>query len=97
MNIQFAIADTIAEGRSNDEISSQARSVFLLHEYLQDRLTMGELAEQLGWSFYDTREWVAAQGYPLTRKLNDPELEAKLDKDREEVFAELGISLPAQK
>ena len=90
MIVQVPINDIFANGRSDEELQRAIQEGLTIRDYLEAKISIGELAEILGMEYMKARDWLHAKGIPTSRKF-PPDLEKILDDNTEKVAKELGL------
>ena len=90
MNIQVSLNDVYTQGRSAEELQRAIKESLTVRNYLEAKISIGELAEILGMKYMEARDWLHAQGIPTSRML-PPDLEKKMDDNMKRFAKELGV------
>ena len=75
MPVQVSISESVANGRTPSDLKRPVTEGLVIHDYLNARISLGELAESLGMEPEHARAWLHSQGIATLRKFNDPEFE----------------------
>ena len=92
MPVQVTIKDDLIHGRGARELEKDVWEGLIIRDYLNARISIGELAELMGMELMEARDWLHKQGIATTRKF-PPDLEETNRKNMEKMAKELGISL----
>lgn len=94
INVQVQIRDDLTQGRSRQELQHAATEGLIINDYINGRLSFGEVTEKLGMEYVDARDWLHDRGIATLRSL--PE-ELKVDTRNNRIALEnsLKIKTPA--
>jgi len=73
MSMQVTIKNTLIRGRGVHELEKDVWEGLIIRDYLNARISLGELAELMGLELMAARDWLSAQGVPTIRKFPVPE------------------------
>ncbi len=90
MSIQIQISEDLAQGRSPQQLQHDTTEGLIINDYLNARISLGEVAEKLKIDYVDARNWLHNRGIATLRSLS-PELQSFADKNRTELAKKLGI------
>jgi len=90
MIVQVPLNDIFANGRSDEELQRVIKEGVAIRDYLQAKISIGELAEILDMKYMEARDWLHAQGIATTRKL-PPDLQKRMNDDTKQFAKELGV------
>jgi len=74
VSVQVQIRDDLVQGRSHQELQHATIEVLIIRDYIDGRLSLGEVAEKLGMEYVAARDWLHNHGIATLRSLS-PELE----------------------
>lgn len=69
VNVQLSLEETLSHGRSQQELQSQLRLAFIVWEYIQGEVSLGEVSQLLGKEYIETMEWLNDMGVDTIRKM----------------------------
>ena len=75
MSVQVSISESVTRGRVPKDLKKPVTEGLVIHDYLNAKITIGELAESLGMELEAARAWLHNQGVATLRKFRDPEFE----------------------
>ncbi len=90
INLQITLEDHLLQGKSSKEQEQVIKEALAIRGYINDELSMGEVAEILGMNYLDAHDWMNRQRVPTMRRL-PPSLEKVSRKNRKSLGKELGI------
>lgn len=93
MDIQMHISDDVVQGRTQRELKKALSEGLLILDYLNARLSIGEMAEKLGMNLVDARDWLHGKGIATLRKMS-PELEEVANENMERLIKSRTPSIP---
>ena len=82
MSVQVKFSNDLAQGRSHQELQHDATEELIIRDYINARLSLGEVAKKLDMDYVNTRNWLHSRGIATLRSL-PPELE-KIAKENTE-------------
>lgn len=88
MSAQVQIRDDLVRGRSHQELQRDTTEALIISDYLNARLSLGEVAEKLGMDYVDAKDWLHGRGIATLKSLS-PELEKVAKKNTERLIAKI--------
>ena len=67
MNIQLAVDDWLVHNQTAEELKAKLKKGLILVEYLNEEISIGEMAEHLKKTIEETMEWLNKNGVHSSR------------------------------
>ena len=93
MNIQLAVDDWLVHNQTADELKNKLKTGLILVEYLNEEISIGEMAEHLKKSIEDTMDWLNENGVHSSRLMSQ-NLETIARKNMIDQLKNRGINFP---
>ena len=62
MEVSLSLDEKILRGRSLQTLTQILIQGLLIQDYLEGELSLGEVAESMGWDYQQTRDWFHKRG-----------------------------------
>ena len=92
MNVQVSLNNVFTKDRSDEELQRVIKEGVAIRDYLDAKISIGELAEILGMGYMEARDWLHAKGIATTRKL-PPDLQKAVHNNMKRLSKRLGKKL----
>ena len=96
VQMMVEMEDWLVEDRTPQELTSDINKGLMLVEYINGKLSIGEISEHTGKSIDETMQWLNNSGVS-TLRLMSPEMEAIAEKNMLAQMEALGISSETKK
>jgi predicted HTH domain antitoxin len=69
------VNNLLFQGKGIPELGQAVKEGMIIRSYLNAEISLGEMAELMGMTYSEAREWLNNLGIPTLRKFNDSDLE----------------------
>jgi len=90
MSIQVSLNNVFTKDRNTEELQRVIKEGVAIRDYLDAKISMGELADILGMEYMEARDWLHAKGIATTRKFA-PNLAKAMNDHRKRLSKRLGV------